>query len=187
MKLRIDKKSITIRYGILIICLICWYSLIWDPLSAKVEELEQQVSTQQERIARLEAKLKASSNLEARLKQTKRQLEAAKKNLIPGTSPQLVASTLQNVVLKKASELDVEVVTYKTGSVRTWKDYKLAVVTFTVKTDTKKLVELLKSLQKDKRLYRIQNLNIVKVRGRNPHLRVRFDVEALCVEGIDKT
>ncbi|NDY42571.1 hypothetical protein G3N55_06910, partial [Dissulfurirhabdus thermomarina] len=98
-----------------------------------------------------------------------------------GGDPQVVASNLQNLLLKMASEMGLEVVTYRTGPVRKWRDERLAVTTFTFKTQTYGLVRFLKRLEDDGRLVRLETLNVAKVQGRSPHLRVTLEVAALCL------
>ena len=173
------KKSPLLRYGVLLIGLILWYSLIWDPLSGKLEDLNAGLEIQEAKIGRLKRDMKRLRGVDKRMKQSEQWRDAAMKGLIRGDTPQVMASNLQDILLKTASEVDLQVVTYKTSRVRKWKDYQLAVATFTVKTDTRKLVHFLKLLDDDRRVFRIQSINVVKVKGRNPHLRVNIEAEAL--------
>jgi hypothetical protein len=122
--------------------------------------------------------------VEQRIKQSEKQLAASTRDVVEGRTTQLVASNLQDMLLKAASEAEMEVVTYKTSRVRKWRNYQLAVATFTVKTDTRKLVQFLKALEDDRRAFRLHSINVVKVQGRNPHLRVSIEVEALFMEEV---
>ncbi|MEA1992021.1 MAG: type II secretion system protein GspM, partial [Thermodesulfobacteriota bacterium] len=173
------KKSPLLRYGLLVIGLIFWYSLVWNPLSGKLEELDSRLETQEAKIGHLKRDIKRHRGVDQRVMQSERRLVTAVKGLMPGDTPQLVASNLQNILLKMASEADLQVITYKTGRVRKWRGYQLAVAKFSAKTDIRKLVKFLKLLDDDRRVFRIQSMRIIKVRGRNPHLRVSLEVEAL--------
>jgi type II secretory pathway component PulM len=177
-----SKRSPLLRYGLLVIGLILWYSLIWNPLSGKIEELDSRLETQEAKIGRLKRDIKRHRGVDQHVIQSERRLATALKGLMPGDTPQLVASNLQDILLKMASKADLQVITYKTGRVRKWKGYQLAVATFSAKTDTRKLVNFLKLLDDDHRVFRIQNINLVKVKGRDPHLRVNLEVEALFMQ-----
>ncbi len=174
-----SKRSPLLRYGLLVIGLILWYSLIWNPLSGKIEELDSRLETQEAKIGRLKRDIKRHRGVDQRVIQSERRLATALKGLMPGDTPQLVASNLQDILLKMASKADLQVITYKTGRVSKWRGYQLAVATFSAKTDTRKLVKFLKLLDDDHRVFRIQNINLVKVKGRDPYLRVNLEVEAL--------
>jgi hypothetical protein len=174
-----NKRSPLLRYGLLVIGLILWYSLIWNPLSGKLEELDSRLETQEAKIGRLKRDIKRHRGVDQRIIQSERRLATALKGLMSGDTPQLVASNLQDILLKMASKADLQVITYKTGRVSKWRGYQLAVATFSAKTDTRKLVKFLKLLDDDHRVFRIQDINLVKVRGRDPYLRVNLEVEAL--------
>jgi len=174
-----SKRSPLLRYGFLVIGLILWYSLVWAPLSGKIEGLDSRLETQETKIGHLKRDIKHHRGVDQRVMQSEQRLTTAVKGLIPGDTPQLVASNLQDILLKMASEADLQVITYKTGRVRKWRGYQLAVATFSAKTDTRKLVKFLKLLDDDHRVFRIQSISVVKVKGRHPHLRVNLDMEAL--------
>lgn len=180
------KRSPLLRYGLLVIGLILWYSLIWNPLSGKIEELDSRLETREAKIGRLKRDIKRHRGVDQHVIQSERRLATVLKGLMPGDTPQLVASNLQDILLKMASQADLQVITYKTGRVRKWRGYQLAVATFSAKTDIKKLVKFLKLLDDDHRIFRIQSINLVKVRGRNPHLRVNLEVEALFMQAVSK-
>ncbi len=178
----LSHKAPFLRYGILIIVVILWYSFIYDPLSRKLENKTLQVESQTARIRLINKEFKKLRGVNDKIKLAKSKLERLKKQLLPGDTPQVVASNLQDLLLKKASEAGLEVVTYKTSRSRHWRDYQLAVSTFTVKTDTAKLVGFLNLLERAGKEYRIYNINIIKVRGRKPYLRVNLEVEALVLQ-----
>lgn len=171
----------TLRYGVLAIGLILWYALVWDPLSAKRDAIEVDSQAKETEIGRLKRDIERHRTVDQRLKQVKRELAAREGTLVAGETPQGVAASLQDSVLKLASETGQEVVTYKTGPARKWEDYQVAVVTFTFKTGTRKLVGFLKRLEEDRRAMRLRSLNVVGVQGREPHLRTTIEVEALCL------
>jgi len=129
-----------LRYGFLVIGLILWYSLAWAPLSGKIEELDSRIEVQEAKIGRLKRDIKRHRGVDQRIVQSKRRLTVAVKGLMPGDTPQLVASNLQDTLLKMASEAGLQVITYKTGRQRKWRDYQLAVAIFSAKTDIRKLV-----------------------------------------------
>lgn len=174
--------SPVLRYGILVIVLILWQSLIWEPLSQKREEMDTKIEVQEQKIDRLDRELRRNRGLDQEINQTRQKLSALTKDRIPGNTSQLVASNLQDMLLKRASEADLEVITYKTARERKWRGRELAVATFTVKTDTRKLVRFLKLLEDDRRVFRVYSINVVKVEGRAPHLRVSLEVEALFLQ-----
>lgn len=177
-----SKRSPLLRYGLLIIGLILWYSLAWAPLSGKIEELDSRLETHEAKIGRLKRDIKRYRGVDQRIVQSEQRLTNALKGIILGDTPQLVASNLQDILLKMASEADLQVITYKTGRVRKWRGYQLAVATFSARTDIRKLVNFLKLLDDDHRVFRIQSISVVKVRGRNSHLRVNLEVEALFMQ-----
>ncbi len=178
---RLDRKGPVLKYGVLIIGVILWYALIWNPIATKVSELEEENRSKEARIERLDKTIKRLKDVDKRLQRARERLNAAKRDLVPGDDPQLVASNLQNLLLKKASEHGIEVITYKTGPMKKWKGHDLAVVAFTLKTNTRSLVEFLQKLNADRELFRIRTMNIVKIRGRDSYLRARLEFEALCL------
>jgi hypothetical protein len=177
-----SKRSPILRYGLLVIGFILWYSLIWNPLSGKIKELDSRLEIQEAKIGHLKREIKRHRGVDQRVIQSEQRLATAVKGLIPGDTPQLVASNLQDILLKMASEADLQVITYKTGRVRKWRGYQLAVANFSAKTDIRKLVNFLKLLDKDRRVFRIESISVVKVRGRDPHLRVNLEMEALFMQ-----
>ena len=177
-----SKRSPLLRYGLLVIGIILWYSLLWAPLSDKIEKLDSRLETQETKVGHLKRDIKRLSGIDQRIVQSEKRLATAVKLLMPGDTPQLVASNLQDVLLKMASEAEIEIITYKTGRPNKWRGYQLAVANFSAKTDTGKLVKFLKLLDDDRRAFRIQSISAVKIQGRNPHLRLNLEVEALFME-----
>jgi len=176
-------QSPILKYGIAVILLILWYSLIWSPLSARLDDLKIQKEAQEIKINKLQRNLTRLKNIDIRLNQTRQKVRLAKLNLIKGRTPELVASKLQDILLKKASELNLNVVTYKTAPVRKWHDYQVAVSNFTINTNTRQLVKFLKLIQQEKKALRIKSINIIKIMGRKPVLRVNLELEALFLPG----
>ena len=156
-----SKRSPLLRYGLLVIGLILWYSLVWVPLSGKIEKLDSRLEIQETKTGRLKRDIKRHRGVEKRVMQSEQRLATALKGLLPGDAPQLVASNLQDVLLKMAAEADLQVITYKTGRVSKWRGYQLAVATFSAKTDIRKLVKFLKLLDDDRRIFRIQSISAV--------------------------
>jgi len=168
-----------LKYGFLIIVVIVWYNFLFQPLINKIEEYNLKAQRLENRIKRLSSTLKGTKNLDKKIADAEKKLAYLKKKLIPGSSLQIVTSNLQDLLLKQAADAGLDVVTYKTSSKRKWRGYTLAVVNLTVKSDTKKLVQYLKGLEDQQKAIRIRSINIVKVTGRNPYLKVRMDIEAL--------
>ncbi len=181
---RLFQANPLLKYGLLILLVIMWYIFLFQPMKNAIEENRFKAQRLENRLKRLRSTLKSVKNLDKRLANARKGLEQRKKKLIKGANHQLVTSNLQDMLLKKASDVGLEVVTYKTASKKKWRNYTLAVVNLTVKADTNKLVKYLKSLEDMQKAIRIGSINIVTVRGRNPYLRVRMDVEALYMEGV---
>ena len=183
VSLSLDKRSAVLRYGLLVIVLILWYSLVWEPLSGRLEDADTRIEAQRIKIESLKRDIRRHYGVDSRLKQSRQELAQAIKRLIAGNAPQLVASNLQDILLKKASEAGLEVVTYKTARVRKWRGHQLALATFTAKADTRKLVKFLKLLDDDDRLFRISRIDVVKIISRHPYLRISIEAEALFMKG----
>jgi type II secretory pathway component PulM len=180
---RAGKGSPLLRYGVLVIALILWYSFVWDQIAAKNRALEETIEARQAKITRLQGKLKKYSGFEAKLKKAERSYSALEKRLLRGETPQIVASNLQDLLNTAAAEAGLEVTTYRTIKGRKWKKKQLAAVRLTLKGDIAKLVNFLELIKKKNSLIRINSLNIVKVSGRNPYLRINIEAEALCKHG----
>ncbi len=181
---RLFQANPLLKYGLLMILVIIWYGFLFQPMMNGIEENRIKAQRLENRLKRLTSTLRRTKNLDKRLADARKGLERRKRQLVPGANHQIVTSNLQDMLLKKAADAGLEVVTYKTSSRKKWRNYTLAVVNLTVKSDTNKLVQYLKSLEDTQKAIRIGSINIVTVRGRNPHIRVRMDVEALYMEGV---
>ncbi len=168
-----------IRYGVVIIALILWYSFIWDPLTGKLEEKQTALEAQQLRITHLKKRINRLKNVDKRLAAEIKRLDHLKNRLVPGDSPQQVSTNIQNSFLKRASESGVEVVVYRSGSKRRWRGYQLAVSVFNLRGTTAQFVDLLEQLEKEKTISRLNNINIANHRGKPSQLRINLEVEAL--------
>lgn len=168
-----------VKYGVVIIALILWYSFLWDPINARLQEKQTALDAQQLKITHLRKRISRLRGVDNRLAAEIRRLEHLKKELVPGADPQLVSNKIQNSFLKKASEAGVEVLVYRNGSKRHWRDYRLAVSIFNIKATTAQFVDLLERLELEKKLLRLNNVNISALRGKPSHLRINLEVEAL--------
>jgi len=177
----LQKNSPLIRYGLFLIVVILWYSFVWSPLADRIKEADQVLETNKTRIGQMQKQLSKYKGVNSRLDKAGKKLALARKRLVPGKTPQMVASNLQNLLLKKAAASGVEVVTYKTSRVGKWRNYKLAVASLTIKADTENLVNFLKSLKDSNKILRLKSLNVIKVKGRKSHLRVNLEAEALVI------
>ncbi len=166
-------------YGAVVILLILWYALVWSPMGSKIDEVGASMETARLRLERLEKNYRRLKGVDARLQQARKNLQAARATLLRGDRPEMVAVTLQDMVLKKASQQDLNVVTYKVGKARKFGDYQVVSTSFTINTDTAKLAAFLKALEDERKAFRISSMNIVKVLGRNPMLRVNMELQAL--------
>lgn len=180
---KMSDKSPVLRYGILAIVIIVWYSFVWDQIDHRIEVLKETIEVKDAAVVRLQAKLKKNSGLEAKLKQEMRLYAALEKRLLPGATPQIVASNLQDLLNTSATEAGLEITTYRTIKGRKWNKRRLAAVRLTFKGDTSMLVKFLELIRKRNSLIRISNMNIVKVSGRKPYLRINIEAEALCKQG----
>ncbi len=172
-------QSALVRYGIVVIVLILWYALIYSPISAKIESMRASSEGQELRIQRLKSRIKKLSTIDKDLTKEKKRLEELKKRLIPGTTLQFVATNMQNDFLQKAKKAGVEVLVYRSGSPRRWRDYQLAVAIFNLKCDLSHFLDLLDAIYKENRFQRINNVNFSTVRGRKSELRINMEIEGL--------
>ncbi len=168
-----------VRYGVVVIVLILWYSFIWDPVNARLEEKRTAYEAQQLKIVHLKKRINRLKNADKILASELKRLDSLKKRLVPGETTQQVSTNIQNSFLKKASDAGVEVVVYRSGSRRKWRGYPLAVSVFNIKGTTAQFVDLLEKLGAEKKLYRLNNINISKLRGNTSQLRINLEVEAL--------
>ena len=61
-------SSPLLRYGVLAIVVILWYSFVWDAVSAKNSMLQEQIEARDAKIKRLQTKIKKFSGIDARVK-----------------------------------------------------------------------------------------------------------------------
>ncbi len=170
-----------VKYGAVMIAIILWYSFMWDPINAKLEEKQSTLATQELKIAHLKKRISRLKGIEKRLVAEKKRLEQMKKRLVPGDNPQQVSTNIQNSFLKKASDAGMDVLVYRSGPKRRWREYQLAVSVFNIRGTTKQFVELLEKIELGKQLLRLNNLNISNLRGKASQLRVNLEVEALFI------
>lgn len=168
-----------LRYGVLIIVLILWYTFVWDYMNTRLEESLLAVDNTKVRISKLRRDIKRMEQAGPELKRLQAQYAALKAGFVKGDTPQIVATTLQNIVIEKAEKADLEVLTYKTVNRRKWEGYELGVSTFTLKGDIKKFTFFFKMLQEERKFFRISNLNISTVRGKHPYMRANLEIEAI--------
>ncbi len=183
VSIKAGSRSPLLRYGILAIVVIVWYSFVWDAVSSRTEMLRETLEAKEAKVQRLQAKLKKNSGLESKLKNAERQYTALEKRLLPGDTIQIVASNLQDMLNTAAAEAGLEVTTYRTIKGRKWRKKQLAAVRLTLKGDTAKLVKFLELIKKKNKIVRINSLNVVKVSGRKPYLRINIEAEALFKQG----
>ncbi len=179
----IGHKSPLLRYGILVIMVILWYSLVWDSITNRTKMLNDILEAKSARVQRLQTRLKKNSGIEARLKNAQKQYTLLEKRLLPGGTPQIVSSNLQDLLNTAAAESGLEVTTYRTIKGRKWRKKEVAAVRLTLKGNTAKLVKFLELIKNKNKIVRINNLNVVKVNGRKPYLRINIEAEALCKQG----
>jgi hypothetical protein len=168
-----------LKYGVLCIAVILWYSFVWDYMSTRLEDTNLAIENATARIGRLRRDVRRLGKVGPDLKKLKAELASLRKMQVKGETPQIVATTLQNMVIDKAKKAGLEVVTYKTVNRRKWKGYQLGVSTFTLKGDIRKFTFFFKMLQDEKKLFRISNLNISKVNGKKPYMRANLEIEAI--------
>ncbi|MDA8161429.1 MAG: GspMb/PilO family protein [Desulfobacteraceae bacterium] len=182
--LQFDSKSPVLRYGVLAIAFIIWYSFIFDPLTKKIEEVTSNIDLTDAKILKTKKDIKRLHGIDQQLKQAENDRSMIMKRLIPGQNPQLVASNLQDIILKKASDAGMDVLSYRTFAGNKWHDYQLGTATLITKASTKSLTRFLMSLDSEDRIIRVNNLNIIVMQGNNPYIRVNMDVDALYIPGV---
>ena len=174
-------NSPIVKYGALAIIWIAWYGLFYANIASKVKANETRIATLKIQLNNISKEKSRLEKATTSLKKKEMELERLKKTALPGADPQVVASNLQNLVLTYASEKNIEVLTYRTSSTTRWRGYRVARTTFTFKCNEENFVDLLRFFDRQKRLIRPSRVNIVWVRGRNAHIRVILDIEALFV------
>ncbi len=182
MDVTVFKKSPILLYGSIVIALILWYMAIFAPLRQHAKEMELRIEAAELEQRRLKKELIQLSKMGNTIELKKRRLESLKTKQLPGSTPQEVSTKLQDLLVKKASDHGLNVITYRAGGIRTWKEYKVANVRMTVNADTETLVAFLQDVEKDSRLLRFKAINIAKIMGRKPVLRATIEVEALILK-----
>ncbi len=172
-------QSVLVRYGVIVIALILWYALVLSPIDSRIRSRQESLESQELRIEMLERRIKKLSNIDKEFAKEKKRFENLKKRLIPGDSLQLVATNMQNSFLQKAKKAGVEVLVYRSGSPRRWRDYRLAVSIFNLKSNLSQFLDLLEALDGEKRFQRINNVNFSTIRGRKSELRINMEIEGL--------
>lgn len=175
-------QSPLIRYGVIAIAGIIWYALIFDPLSNKLTELSDEAVGLEAKIARVQSDIKTKKGLEHQLKLKEQEYNEKISMLIPGENVQLTSTKLQDILLKKATDAGVTVLTYNISSARKWKIHQLASVNITIKSNTESLVKYLWLIEQSKELVRVSQLNVMPVKGKDSHLRVTITAEALMLQ-----
>ncbi len=173
------KQSFLVRYGIIVIAFILWYVFILNPINSKIESTKNGLEAQEFKIQRLKKRIKRLSNIDKEFEQEMKRFENLKKRLIPGDTLQMVATNMQNSFLQKAKKAKVEVLVYRSGSPRSWRDYRLAVSIFNLKSNLANFLELLQALDREKRFQRINNVNFSTIRGKKSEIRINMEIEGL--------
>lgn len=175
-------NSPIVKYGVLAMIWIAWYGLFYSNFSEKIRENETLTATLRIKLSNISKEKLKLQQAASSLKNKEMELERLKKSVVPGDDPQVVASNLQNLVLTYASQKKIDVLTYRTSSTTRWKGYKLARTTFTFKCNRNNFVDIFRFFDTQKKLIRPSRVNIVWVMGRNAHLRVVMDIEALVLD-----
>ncbi|NPA94831.1 MAG: hypothetical protein GXO58_05320 [Thermodesulfobacteria bacterium] len=176
---RLKNQPVWVRYGVAVIVVILWYVFILSPIKSKMESRKMALEGQELKIERLKRRIKKLSNIDKELAQEKKRFQLLQKRLIPGRTLQEVATNLQNSFLKNAKKAEVEVLVYRSGSPRKWRDYKLAVAIFSIKCSLSQFLDLLELLDKEKKFQRINNINVSTIRGKKSELRINMEIEGL--------
>ncbi len=176
---RLKNQPALVRYGAAAIIIILWYAFILSPVESKMESRQMALEGQELKIQRLKRRIKKLSNLDKEFAQEKKRFQNLKKRLIPGQTLQQVATNLQNSFLQKAKKAKVEVLVYRSGNPRRWRDYKLAVAIFSLKCTLPNFLDLLELLDKENRFQRINNINLSTIRGKKSELRINMEIEGL--------
>lgn len=169
-----------IKYGILVICVIIWYVVVWSGLN---DLLSQNAADQEKLSIKLQNLHKETQKLadaDKRLKKAQAEFEALKARLMQGENSQVVGNLLQDQLFKFCSDNKIEVLSYKTERPGKWQDKETPTVNFTLKTQLPELLKLISYIENhNQHLWRIRQLYIVSMRGNDPHLRVTLGVETL--------
>ncbi len=175
------KERPLLFYGALIIVAILWFMLIFSPLKARERALELRLEQLQVESGRLQREIRRLGRASRELENKKQRLASLRAKQLPGATPQEVSTRLQDLLLKRASAAGLNVLTYRSGGIRSYGPFKAANVRLTANGSTAALVQFLRSIESDNHLLRIASLNAAKVVGKNPVLRITVEVEALIV------
>jgi len=180
---RPSTQSPIFRYGLVVIAAILWYAIAWDPISSRLAELSDAIDKAERSSRKLAIRIADLQGVDQEMRRATQQYEETKRAFLPGATPQAVGTALQDITLKKASEAGLEIITYRTGTGKDWRSYPIGNVTLTAKTSTRGLVSFLRKLEQERGVFRIDSLNVTKMTGRDPHLRVTITIEAISLEG----
>ncbi len=175
------RESPILFYGLLALVAILWYMVVFRPLRAREEGLllqQERLQVDAGRLRRQEARL---LRLKERIGKARSRLASFGPRQVAGGSPQEVSTHLQDMVLKMAARAGLNVLTYRVSGVRSWGPFKVAGVRLTANGSTPGVVQFLRSMEADPHLIRVRTINIAKIVGRNPVLRITVEAEALII------
>ncbi len=182
LDLKAIKGSPILFYGTIVIFIILWYAAIFSPLRQRMENINTRIEASILEERRLKKELAQLSQIRNTLEFKRRKLDGLKSKQLPGATPQEVSTKLQDLLVKKASSHGLNVISYRAGTIRSWKGYQVASVKMTLNADTDTLVAFLRDIENDSRLLRFKAINISKIMGKNPVLRTTIEVEALVLK-----
>ncbi|MGB9712186.1 MAG: GspMb/PilO family protein [Dissulfurimicrobium sp.] len=175
-----DSKSPVLRYGILIIAIIFWYSFLFEPTTGKIDEMTTRIAVTKKKIEGTKAEIKRLRSIDEELKRVEQERARFMQLLIPGENPQVVASNLQDDLLKKASDAGMDVLSYRAAAGGKWNEYPLGTVSLITKSGMKGLVQFLMKVDSEGKMVRLNNLNVMVIQGPTPYTRINMDFDALC-------
>ncbi|MGQ9499020.1 MAG: hypothetical protein ACUVQ6_01360 [Dissulfurimicrobium sp.] len=178
---QIDSQSPILRYGILIIAIIFWYFFLFDPMAKKIDEMDSRISAVHRKIVKAKTEIKLLHGINEQLRRVEQDKTQLMQRLIPGENPQVVASNLQDDLLKKGADAGMEILSYRTSADGKWHDYQLGTASLVTKTGMKGLTRFMLALDAEDRIIRINNLSIMVIQGPNPYSRISMDVDAICL------
>lgn len=178
---QIDSQGPVLRYGILMIVMIFWYSFLFDPMAKKIDDMDGRISAAHRKIVNAKTEIKLLHGINEQLRQAEQDKTRFMQRLIPGENPQVVASNLQDDLLKKGADAGMEVLSYRTSAGGKWHDYQLATASLVTKAGMKGLTRFMLALDAEDRIIRMNNLSIMVIQGPNPYSRINMDVDAICL------
>lgn len=179
-------KSPILKYGLVIIVIILWSEFIYDRLNLTINKQNEQIETLRKDIKKYTKLNKDLENIEKELNSLKEKRKNQDSLFLSKDDPTILASQLQDIILKKANENKMQVITYRVSNQKRWKNYILVSTYFNFKTDLVHIVSFLESVERDPRLFRIHLVDILPVKGVDPHIRFSIEVEALSYTKGDK-